>query len=250
MSSLVPPTRAAWSLPVHDGPAQTVRTVPPLSQVRCLALALASCGAQIWVFGAVGRCRRFPGSAAVMPCVSGWAARRGTGRRRGGLRHRRGGIRSRRRRSRGRRSRRRRSRGCWRRRGRARPRRSRWHRDRRSRRSCRIARRRAGRRALAARRAVAGHQQRDRDGGHDEEESRDASGQGCPEASLLQAGVDGLPQPGQASRACMNSPVIPASHETGRYRVTCRQGGSTAKNDLVRHAAARYAGAPGRPFPR
>ena len=27
----------------------------------------------------------------------------------------------------------------------------------------------------------------------------------------------------------MNSPVIPASHETGRYRVTCRHGGSTAK---------------------
>ena len=63
------------------------------------------------------------------------------------------------------------------------------------------------------RRAVAGHQQRGRDGGHDEEEGRDANGQGCPGAGLLQAGVDGLPQPGRASRACMNSPVIPASHE-------------------------------------
>ena len=76
---------------------------------------------------------------------------------------------------------------------------------------------------------MAGHQQRDRDGGHDEEEGRDTSGQGCPGAGLLQAGVDGLPQPGRASRARMNSPVIPASHETARYRVTCHHGGSTAK---------------------
>ena len=129
-------------------------------------------------------------SAAVMPRVPGRAARRGTGRRRGGTYRRHGGagrrgvIRRRHSaaRSRARRARVRRRQGCWRDRDLARPRRSRRHCGGRS---CRSVRHRIGRRAVAARRAVAGHQQRDRDGAPDDDEGRSRSGQGYPEACLL-----------------------------------------------------------------
>ena len=142
----------------------------------------------------------------------GRAVRRGTGCLRGGTRPGRRGARGPGRRGRlrcrpwGRRDR-----------GRARPRRSR---RRRGGGPCPGTGRRFGHRAVVAGRALAGPQQRDRDGGHDDEEGRNAGGQGRPEAGLPVPGAEGRPQPGHAGRARANSPVIPASHETGRYRLT------------------------------
>jgi len=51
----------------HCQPTRVVlRRVPyPPFGAAAWLLALVSRGAQIWVFGAVGRCTRFPGSAAV-----------------------------------------------------------------------------------------------------------------------------------------------------------------------------------------
>jgi hypothetical protein len=70
--------------------------------------------------------------------------------------------------------------------------------------------------------AVAGRQQRGRP---DEHQRRSRRGQGGPEAGLLQPGIDRVPEPGPASPARMTSPVIPAFHDTGQYRVTHGQGG-------------------------
>ena len=164
--------------------------------------------------------------AAVMLRQPRWAARRGTGRGRGGTHRYTRARRHRGARSRGRRGRASRRSGRRRDRDRARQRRSRRHRGGRSRRGTR---RRAARRAAATRRAMTGHQQRSRDGGRDEEDGHGTSSPARPEAGLLQPGVDGLPEPGQASRACTTSPAIPASHEFGRYKVTYRHRGSIAQ---------------------
>jgi hypothetical protein len=172
--------------------------------------------------------------AAVMLRQPRWAARRGTGRGRGGThrynraRRRRGTPhRHRGARSPGRRGRASRRSGRRRDRDRARQRRSRRHRGGRSRRGTG---RQAGRRAVATRRAMAGHQQCSRDRGRDEEDGHGTSSHARPEAGLLQPGVDGLPELGQASRACMASPAIPASHEFGRYKATSRYRGPIAQN--------------------
>jgi hypothetical protein len=178
-----------------------------------------------------------PSPAAVMLRQPRWAARRGTGRGRGGThrynraRRRRGtphghrGARSPGRR--GRASRRSGRRGD---RDRARQRRSCRHRGGRFRRGTG---RHAGRRAVATRRAMARHQQRSRDRGRDEEDGHGTSSHTRPEAGLLQPGIDSLPEPGQASRACMTSPAIPASHEFGRYKATSRYRGPIAQTSAA-----------------
>ena len=112
--------------------------------------------------------------------------------------------------------------------------------------------RRFGHRAVVAGRALAGPQQRDRDGGHDDEEGRNAGGQGRPEAGLPVPGADGRPQPGHAGRARANSPVIPASHETGRYRLTravAGQSRSFAPRSPVPRTLCHEAGAAAFPNP-
>ena len=90
--------------------------------------------------------------------------------------------------------------------------------------------------------AGAEHQQRGCDGGHDEQQRGSGSDQGCPEAGLLEPGVDGVPKHGQANRAYMTSFVIPASHATGRYRGT---GSGITPSVRRRHAQAAPASSPG-----
>ena len=197
-----------------------------------------------------GRHRTPPGSAAVMLRQPGRAVRRGTGCLRGRTRPGRRGARGP-----GRRGRLRRRPWGRRDRGRARPRRSRRRRGGGSRPGTG---RRFGHRAVVVGRAVAGPQQRDRDGGHDDEEGRDAGGQRRPEAGLPVPGAEGRPQPGHAGRARANSPVIPASHETGRYRLTRAVAGqsrsfapqSPASRSPVPRSRRRGVSKPVRPVPK